>query len=208
MTTFPSLTFPDLGPKSLGWSIHRRPTYSTRVAAAVSGREVTAPYYATPLWEFELTVDQMNSGWQVDSIPPFSLQALQGFFLQLQGQYGSFLFQDPDFSIIQRGPLGTGNASAEVFPLVRTIGIYTELVQYAVVSAVYLNGAALSSSGWTVVNGNQLTLAAAPGAGVTVSADYVYYFVCRFLDDVHDYEEFLHRLHTLKSCKFRSRRTS
>lgn len=200
--------FPNLDTSSLGWSVHRRPTFSTRVAAAVSGREVTAPYYATPLYEFELTVDQMSSGWATGSVAAYSLQALQGFFLQLQGQYGAFLFQDPEFSIVQRGPIGTGNASATVFPLLRTLGAYVEQIQYAAVSKVYVNGASLSAGAWSLTNGNTVTLTSAPANGAAVSADFVYYFVCRFLDDVHDYEEFMFRLHTLKSCKFRSRRTS
>ena len=40
-----------------GWSVHKRPTFATRLAPHVSGREVRASLYAAPLWEFEVTFD-------------------------------------------------------------------------------------------------------------------------------------------------------
>jgi uncharacterized protein (TIGR02217 family) len=205
----PTAIFPSL-PASLGWSVHRRPTNSTRVAAAVNGREVRSPYYAMPLYEFELTYDGLLSGASaMGAIPAQTLQALEGFFLQMQGQYGGFLFADPENCQVTGGALGTGDGVTTTFLMLRTVGNYSEAIQDAnVVTAVYLNGVAQSGGSWSVINGNQIVFSTAPGAGVTVTADFSYYFVCRFLDDVQDYEEFLYQLHTLKSCKFRTVRTS
>jgi uncharacterized protein (TIGR02217 family) len=192
-----------------GWSVHRRPTFSTRIPVAVSGREVRTPFYATPLYEFELTYDGLLSGAAMGAIPAQSLQALQGFFLQLQGQYGSFLFTDPDFCQITGGQIGTGDGSTTTFVLQRSVGAYTEAVQAANnVAAVYINGVAQSSTTWSVANGNQIVFTTAPATSAVVTADFSYYFVCRFLDDVQDYEEMMYQIHTLKSCKFRTVRTS
>ena len=58
MTTPPS--FPALPGQS--WSVHKRPTFSTRVAAHVSGREVRTPFFAHTLYEFELTFDGLAGG--------------------------------------------------------------------------------------------------------------------------------------------------
>jgi len=44
----------------LSWSVHKRPSFSTRVASHVSGREVRSPFYAVTLYEFELTIEGMD----------------------------------------------------------------------------------------------------------------------------------------------------
>jgi hypothetical protein len=209
----PTVAFPTLATLNgagQGWSVHRRPTYSTRIAAAVSGREVRSPYYTIPLYEFELTFDGLYSGNNnLGAIPAQSQQLLMGFFLSLQGQYGAWLFTDPDFNQVSGGTLGIGDGTTAVFPLLRTVGNYSEQVQAAnIVTTVYLNGVAQAGGSWAVANGNTISFATPPGANVTVTADFTYYFVCRFLDDVHDYEEFMYQMHTLQSCKFRSVRTS
>ncbi len=47
MTTPPS--FPTLA--GLGWSSHKKPTFSTLVAPHVSGREVRDALYQNPIWD-------------------------------------------------------------------------------------------------------------------------------------------------------------
>lgn len=207
----PTIAFPDISAfPGLSWSIHRKPTSSTRISTATSGREVRTPLYTVPLYEFDLTYDVLNSGdANFQAVLAQTLQQIMGFFLQCQGQYASFLFTDPDFNQATGATLGTGNGSTTVFPLMRQISGYSEQVQAAnVVSTIYFNGVAQASSGWAVVNGNQVQFSAAPAAGTVITADFTYYFVCRFIDDVHDYEEFMYQLHTLQSCKIRSVRTS
>jgi len=58
-------SFPTLAGQ--GWSVHKRPTFSTRVASHVSGREARTPFYSVPLYEFELTFEGLDSagGFQV-----------------------------------------------------------------------------------------------------------------------------------------------
>jgi hypothetical protein len=34
--------------------------------------------------------------------------------------------------------------------------------------------------------------------------DYSYYYYCRFIEDIQDFEQFMHHMWTLQSCKFRS----
>jgi hypothetical protein len=49
VTTPPS--FPTLA--GLGFSVHKKPMFSTIVAQHVSGREVRDALYQNPIWEFE-----------------------------------------------------------------------------------------------------------------------------------------------------------
>ena len=92
MTMPPS--FPTL--PGLGWSVHKKPVFSTLVASHVSGREVRDALYQNPIWQFELTFDALSSSpTSYPGAGANSLQALMGFFLQMQGQFGTFLYNDP-----------------------------------------------------------------------------------------------------------------
>ena len=114
MTTPPS--FPVLAGQ--GFSVHKRPMLSTRVASHVSGREVRAPFYAQPLYEFELTFDGLASNAAYPGLGTNSLQSLMGLYLQVQGQFGTFLYTDPtdntQSTSISASP-ATGDGTNKIF---------------------------------------------------------------------------------------------
>jgi uncharacterized protein (TIGR02217 family) len=181
-----------------GWSTHKTPTWSTRVATHVSGREVRAALYSSPLWQFELTYEVLRADISAQ------LQTLMGFYLQCQGQFATFLFQDPTDYQATSQVLGVGDGNTTSFTFLRTLGGFVEVVgNVDAVSAVRVGGVA-QPAGWSLQSPNTLVFAAAPAVGLQVSADFSFSFVCRFLDDTHDYENFMSQLWTLKSCKFRS----
>src|ERR1700689_4818863 len=108
MTTPPS--FPTLA--GLGWSVHKKPAFSTVVASHVSGREVRDALYQNPIWQFELTIDALSSS--PASYPGAgvnSLQTLMGFFLQMQGQFGTFLYADPTDNAVTGEAIATGDGA-------------------------------------------------------------------------------------------------
>ncbi|MGP0058404.1 MAG: DUF2460 domain-containing protein [Beijerinckiaceae bacterium] len=200
MTTPPS--FPALAGQ--GWSVHKRPTFSTRVASHVSGREVRQSLYAYTLYEFELSFDGLASGASYPGLGTASLQSLMGLFLQVEGQYGTFLYTDPSDGQVMGQGIATGDGTTTAFTFMRTLGGFIEPVSWvSSVANVYLNGVA-QAAGWSLTQPNTLVFASAPGAGVTITADFSYAFVCRFLDDVEDFEEFMNGLWTVQSLKFRS----
>jgi len=187
-----------------GWSVHKRPTFSTRVASHVSGREVRAPLYSWPLYEFELTFDGLadNAAWP--GVGSNSLQSLMGLYLQCQGQYGTFLYTDPSDHVATGQALGSGDGSTGDFTFQRTLGAATERVSYVTaVSAVYV-GDAVQSSGWSLTEPNTLTFSTAPTSGQAVTADFTFAYECRFTDDQNDFENFMSGLWTVSSLKFRS----
>jgi uncharacterized protein (TIGR02217 family) len=191
-----SARFPSL--PGLGWSVHKKPIFSTRVAKHVSGREVRAALYAYPLYEFDLTYELLRAGAEAE------LQTLMGFYLQRQGQYDTFLYQDPTDCEAVAQVLGTGDGRTTVFPFIRAFGGWVEPVgSVDAVSAVRVGGVT-QPTGWSLQAPNALVFAAAPAVGVQVSADFSFSFLCRFLDDTHDYENFMNQLWSLKNCKLRS----
>lgn len=203
MTTPPSL--PSL--PGLSWSRHKKPGFSTRVASHVSGREVRVALMSYPLYEFEAVYNGLASS----ATPAFaglgaaSLQSLMGFFLQLQGQFGTFLYTDPDDNTIAAQAFASGDGTTTSFTMMRTLGGFLEPVGWVTsVPNVYLNGVAQSAGSYSLAAPNTLTFSSAPGSGLTVSADFSYAFNCRFLDDRMDFEEFMSNLWRLDSMKFRS----
>ncbi|HUZ31502.1 MAG TPA: DUF2460 domain-containing protein [Xanthobacteraceae bacterium] len=202
MTAPPSL--PSL--PGLAWSRHKTPRYSTRIASHVSGREVRVALMSYPLYEFAAVYSGLtSSATAFAGLGGSSLQNLMGFFLQLQGQFGTFLYTDPDDNAVTGQVFATGDGSTATFAMMRALGGFLEPVGWVVsIGNVYLNGAAQPGSGYALTPPNSLTFTAAPDPGVTVSADFTYAFNCRFLDDQMDFEEFMANLWKLDSMKFRS----
>ena len=185
-----------------GWSVHRRPTFDTIVAPHPSGSEVRLALWQNALWEFELSYDALASNDAYPGVWTNTLQTLMGFYLARGGARGSFLFIDPDFNSMAGQGIGAGDGTTVAFAFVRTFGGQIEPVGWVTnVTAIYLDGVA-TPAGWTV-SGNTITFAAAPASGVVVSADFTYGFVCRFLEDTLDFEQFMDNLWLMKSLKFR-----
>ncbi len=205
MTTPPS--FPVL--PGQGWSVHRRPTFSTRVAGHVSGREVRVPLYEAPLWEWEISFDGLASNAAYPGLGANSLQSLLGLYLQSQGQFGLFLYTEPTDTMVMAQAIGIGDGSNKVFSFVRTLGGFTERVGWVLgTPIVYDNGTPVGGTSWTLTapNGslNALTFATAPAAGHVISASFSFAFQCRFLDDQNDFENFMNGLWQVQGLKFRS----
>ena len=205
VTTPPS--FPTLA--GLGWSVHKKPVFSTVVASHVSGREVRDALYQNPIWQFELTFDGLSSS--PSSYPGLganSMQALMGFFLQMQGQFGTFLYSDPTDSAATNVTFATGDGTTTAFTFSRFMGAFLEPVGWVTsVSNVFLNNVN-QPSGWSLSTPNSLVFTSAPGAGVSIAATFTYAFQCRFDSDDQDFEEFMSNLWKVDSIKFKSVRTS
>ena len=204
MTTPPS--FPVL--RGQGWSVHKRPTFSTRVASHVSAREVRTALYSHALYELEVTYDGLASNAATGALTGLgatSLQTLLGFYMQCEGQFGTFLYTDPSDNAATGQALGTGDGTTTSFTFARAIGGYLESVSWVTsVANVYLAGTLQPASGYSLNQPNTLSFATAPAAGATVTADFAYAFVCRFLDDQQDFENIMAGLWQLQSLKFRS----
>ncbi len=205
-----ALIFPAL--PGLAWSVTKSPTFQTRIQRAVSGRELRALDYPYPLWQFTLVFDFLrdNPAAGFDE-----LRTLMGFFMLCQGAFGTFLFQDPSDDRVSGQQIGTGDTLRTVFQLQRTMGetlpgggFLEPILAPKVVSAVYFNGIIQDPAGYSVDSMTGLvTFNAAPGSGLIITADYSYYFRCRFVDDSYAFENFMFQLWQLKKLTFISVRS-
>jgi len=187
-----------------GWSVHKRPSFSTRTISHVSGREVRIPLYTQALYEFELTFDALAANGAWPGLGVNSLQSLMGLYLQCQGQYGTFLYTDPTDNAVTGQVIAVGDGATVSFPFQRALGGAVETVSYVTgASSITVNDVALRD-GWSVMAPNSLTFTAAPASGAVVKADFTFAYECRFLDDQNDFENFMNGLWTVSSLKFRS----
>jgi uncharacterized protein (TIGR02217 family) len=205
-----ALIFPAL--PGLAWSVTKAPIFQTRIQRAVSGRELRALDYSYPLWQFTLVFAFLrdNPGAGLDE-----LRTLMGFYLTCQGAYGTFLFQDPSDYQVAGQYLGTGDSSVSIFQLQRTMGtalpgggFVEPIVAPNLVGAVYFDGITQNPSSYSVdPDTGLLTFAIPPSTGLVITADFSYWFRCRFVDDSYEFENFMYRLWQLKKLTFISVRT-
>jgi uncharacterized protein (TIGR02217 family) len=205
-----ALIFPAL--PGLAWSVTKTPTFQTRVQRAVSGRELRALDYPYPLWQFALVYDFLRDN---PSAGYDELRTLLGFFMLCQGAFGTFLFQDPSDFQVTGQQIGIGDASTVVFQLQRAMGatlsgggFLEPIVAPNVVSAIYFDGITQAPAAYSVDSTTGLvTFGSPPGSGLIITADFTYYFRCRFVEDKYDFENFMFRLWQLKKLTFISVRS-
>ena len=195
----------------LGWSVTKAPRFAARVQRAATGRELRVLDQPYPLWTWTLTYTLLRDKW--DRRGPGGLGAgydelrtLAGFFLQQQGAFAPFLFDDPADDAVTGQPIGTGDASTSAFQLVRSMAGFAEPISAPnSVSAIYLNGVLQSPSGYSIDPATGLvTFVTPPPAGQAITADFTYWFRVRFADDTAEFENFMYQLWQLKQIKLQS----
>ena len=198
-----SAVFPSL--QGIAWNVKRSPRWSTRVQAAVSGKETRIADWSYPRWQWELAFEFLRG-----DAAHAEFQALAGFLNARQGQFDSFLYQDADDNAVTGQAIAIGDGTTKIFQLARSFGGFTEPVQAPnAVNQIYLNGVAqpgtlYSVSSWGAAIPGAVTFTTAPGAGVVITADFSFYFPCRFLDDSLDFEKFMFQLWQGKKIRFQS----
>jgi uncharacterized protein (TIGR02217 family) len=207
--------FPTL--PGLGWSVSKAPRFATRIQRAVSGRELRVVDQPNPIWTWTLTYSMLRDehDTRAASGPGAGydeLRTLMGFFLQQQGAFQPFLFDDPSDDTVSAQAIGTGDGGTTVFQLVRSMGVglpgggFAEPITAPnAVSAIYFDGIVQSASGYSVdPTTGLMTFTTPPPAGQIITADFTYYFRVRFGDDTADFENFLYQLWALKQVKLQS----
>src|ERR1043166_3529104 len=117
----------------LGWSVTKAARFATRIQRAVNGRELRALDQPYPIWSWTLTYPLLRDKWDMRAGGIGSggagydeLRTLAGFFLQQQGAFQPFLFDDPTDDTVAGQQIGTGNSSTSSFQLVRSMAGFEE----------------------------------------------------------------------------------
>ncbi len=195
----------------LAWSVIKAPRFATRIQRAVNGRELRILDQPYPIWTWTLFYSLLRDKWDVRGAGGLGagydeLRIIAGFFLQQQGAFQPFLFDDPTDDTVTGQLIGTGNSSTSVFQLVRSMGDCAEPITAPnTVSAIYFNGVSQDPADYAVdANTGLVSFTTPPPAGQSITADFTYRFRVRFADDTAEFENFMYQLWQLKQIKLQS----
>lgn len=200
--------------RGLGWSVDKAPTMQTRIQRAVSGRELRAMDYPFPLWQFSLTFNFLRDQWDSRG-SGFGAgfdeaRTLYAFYLACYGAFGTFLFDDPTDNARLGQAIGAGDGVTTQFQLSAQYGAgptFADQVRAVQsLSTIYFNGVAQSPSIYSCATGlnstGVVTFTSPPSPGVAITADFAFYFRCRFIDDSYTFKNFMLQLFSLKQLNF------
>lgn len=188
--------FPDL--PGLKIEASRIPNFSTKIQAVASGNETRAAFMLYPLWTFRLAFEVLGHGLQGDD-----LNTLQGFFLARRGQFDSFLYLDPSDNAVADMSFGTGNGSATQFQLTRRCSSgfpFDEPVQN-LKFLTNIKAAGSVTTAYSISGTGLVTFNSPPANGAALTWTGQFYYRCRFLQDMAEFEQFLQDLWSLKKLE-------
>lgn len=188
------------------WSMTEDPAFNTLSTSTAGGRDIRVPLYTNPLHSWKLTfnaVDALNAGYSGNPTTATDFQALYSFYNSMTGQFGEFLYQPRESAVVGQ-PLSQPDANGYV-ELVYSLGpFFAESVQelnganptiyagatditstctfYAADSIAPYSGIVLASTDFS------------PSPPAALSADFNFYYRCRFDADKYSFEEFWYRL--------------
>ena len=186
----------------LAWNYQISPTFSTAIKRAVSGRELRVAYAAYPLWKISMSFEFLRDGNR-----GADLDTLVGMFLQMKGQFDSFLLSVPMDNTVTLANFGTGDGATTAFQLRRGFGAggfsFQEPVQNTnSTPLIYKNGVLQTvSTNYNIDTNGLVTFTVAPGNGLPLTWTGTYYYRCRFLQDMADFSLFMQDLYELKKLE-------
>lgn len=187
--------FPTL--PGLTWSSTKASQFSTRIQRSVSGRELRAAYYSTPIWKFSLSYEFLRADARQE------LQQLIGFFNARQGSFDSFLYFDPTDNACSKQIFNIGDGVTSRFKLSRNLGGFVEPISaLRTLSSIQYDGVNVSANTYTAnMSDGTVTFVPPPPAGTVLSWTGEFYFRVRFAQDTTEFENFMHNLWSAKKVE-------
>lgn len=201
--------FPGSQLVGMGWPT-RTQLYSVIVAKSESGREVRLSNYTQSYYSWSIPFGYLNCN---PNVAVADWATLLGFYDQMLGQYGPFLYDDPvddDTSQFVNpatptpSQIGTGDGVTTTFQLARTFGGSSKLIYYVNSTnrapRIYINGT-LDPSGYTISSTGLVTFGSAPSSGAVVAWDGQFFWLVRFANDAIETEQIVQQYFVVKKCE-------
>ena len=164
----------------------------------MSGRETRTQRFANPYFDIDLTYDLLRA-----DAAHLELQAIAGFFEQASGETAPFWVEPPGLSAVTGQAIRTRRRLDDGFPAgrldrflhrprLRDIGRRCGLPKRC-------RAAERMDRFKRISTGDHIHVGA--GAGAAITADFGILWLCRFAEDVQDFEEFMTMLWTLRTVR-------
>jgi hypothetical protein len=202
-----------------GFPIKISPSMDTVVGTTKSLREMRVPQRLLPLWDIEILFEELKD--QTQNQVPYSTfagfeqyQELVQLWVMMYGQSNVFAFDCPWDNSRTDQSIGVGNGTTIEFIISRTWGTGSTATtapvgMINVVTNVKVNGIIVPTSQY-YTDGNILRFVGSdgqpypPAIGEAVTMTFSFYYLCRFVEDEQDFEEFALNRWTVPSLKFRA----
>lgn len=166
------------------------PTFSTKIQAAVSGREYRTSLMANPTYDIQLNYEFLRADSRQE------MQRLVGFYLARKGSYDNFLFRNVDDCAVTDQMIGNGDSRTTSFQLVRGFGPeFVEPVQNVdAITNIKVGGAIkVFNTDYTVSATGMVIFAVAPGV-LPITWTGTYFYRARFTADNQEFDKFMNKL--------------
>jgi hypothetical protein len=191
----------------------------TTIGTTKSLREMRVAQQLYPLWDIEVLFQELRDQTQNQSpYGPFlgfmQYMELVQQWLMMYGQTGVFAFDCPWDDSRSNQIIGQGDGITTTFNIYRTWGTGANATAAPVglvnnVTQVQVNGITVPTAHYSIGR-DQIFFADAegnsypPGAGLDITMTFTFYYLCRFVEDQQDFEEFSKNRWTVPSLKFRA----
>lgn len=202
----------------LAFSLNWKPNFfNLPTATSANGADVDCALDDDPLHDFELKYEFLHDQSWRSLKESLEFKTLFGFFLQMGGTTGRFLFWNEDDNTVYQQLIGTGDGVTTTFTLKRFFGAngYGGTEPVGVVDNtkpfnVYLNGSdfsvnpALYTTDFTNPLEQTVTFLTAPTNTYAVRVDMSYYYYCKFPKNTNTFEKFMTKLWSVGSVELHS----
>ena len=183
----------------ISWPVTKTPNWATRIQRSVSGKELRSSDYVLPLWNFIIRWEVLRDRWDVrmgTGRLQDELRAVWDFFNNQVGADLPFAYYDVSDNTTRFNPVTPNTITFAIGDGVNSSfqmasALLAPVVPLAIVSA--------TPAGPYVLNTytGEITFSSPPGLGVSIGADFSYYYRLRF-DDSLSAENFAYQFWEMK----------
>jgi len=179
------------------WPVNKKPAFNNIIQKSPTNKRKALALTSYPLWTFKVSYAFLSdNGTQHDDI-----HTLMGFFLQRQGNFDDFLFNDQTDNFAQSQLIGVGDGAATHYQLARSYGGFIEPV-FAVKGTPIITIEGVATTAFTVTSKGMVVFTTPPPLYSKIRATFGFYFRVAFTQPESEFNNFMQGLWENKSLEF------
>lgn len=200
------LDFPTLA--GVTYPVKRFPQWDTEEFRTKSGRRTTLGFMSYPIYNYELPYSFLRTGqWQNQAFK--EIEELTAFFNRVGGKRDLWAYNDPDRNTATVQFFGTGDGVTALFQLLtQTAGnsnVWYDPVFAPTITTIFVNAVAqVLDTDYTVNDTGGITFLGGhiPAAAAELTWTGTFKWLCRFKEDISEFEKFMNNLYRLNKITF------